>query len=1103
MVRQQPVRYRVSPGDARTGAEAATAALLHGGEPGFAAARTDDGGPATLAVWLAWHGEGPPIADVVPVLTNLGLRATTHRWLPSQPGPLGGTVSLDEYHVRATPALADAALRQMDGLRGILAGLARGDIDSDSLDSLVLTAGLTAREVGLLRALFRYLRLAGTSLGTRYAHRVLTAHPSYAHDLVALFHARMDPARVSPTETGRLHARLEDALGWVTGINDDMVLRRLRDLVLAVVRTTFYPHSVSGVDTPATLALKIASGGLLWLPPPVPEAETFVSSGLFDAVHLRGAALARGGIRWSDRQEDLRTEILGLMKAQRVKNAIIVPDGAKGGFVLRRPPSDPDELATLARSCYAEFMRALLALVDDRVDGATVRSPGMICHDGPDSYLVVAADKGTARFSDLANEVARSSGYWLGDAFASGGRTGYDHKALGITARGAWESVRRHFTELGVDADREPLTVVGIGDMSGDVFGNGMLLSRYLRLVAAFDHRHIFLDPDPDPARSFAERERLAALPGSSWDDYDRSALSPGGGVFALSAKQIELTEQVRELLGVGDDALPADAVVRAVLRAPVDLLWNGGVGTWVKASTQEHGAVGDKARDGMRVDAVELRARVVAEGGNLGLTDAARVEFAMHGGRCNTDFVDNSAGVNCSDREVNLKIGLDLAISKGAIDRVDRERLLASATDDVTRAVLVDSARQALALSAAERHAMSMADGLSRLITHLVETGEIDPDVETLPDTEELGNRLAKGRTYTRPEIAVLHAYAKRMVARSLLASGLPDEPVGGPTLDAYLPASLRGTLREHFDRHPLRREIIASQLANSIIDRVGAGFLFRLRELTGADTVQGTRAFVITRDLLGLTDIWDAMDVHCLGEGSRTRPAVGSTDPTAEALLHCHFVHEESALWLLRARRSPLDIEAEITRYADGMRDVAAALPAVLATVGSDQELAGILALAEQLYERGLPARLAERVAWLDAMSPALDIVDVALRNDLEPGDVLHVYTAIGTNLGLGRLGLAHLIGRGAQLPGQSYWEHIAAATLRADVARARSELTEAAMATPEFDLDAAIDRITTGARADRVRAVVDDVTAAPRLSSAMISVVAGRLSELIPRR
>ncbi|WP_322762060.1 NAD-glutamate dehydrogenase domain-containing protein [Frankia sp. Cr2] len=1144
-MRQRPAGYRVPSSDVRTDAEAATAALLHGGEPGFAAARTDDGGPATLAVWLAWHGEGPPIADVVPVLTNLGLRATTHRCLPSRAGPLGGTVSLDEYHVRATPELADAAIRQMDGLRGILAGLARGDIDSDSLDSLVLTAGLTAREVGLLRALFRYLRLAGTSLGTRYAHRVLTAHPSYAHDLVALFHARMDPARASSTETGRLHARLEDALGWVTGINDDMVLRRLRDLVLAVVRTTFYPPSdgpppdrpppdrpgsgrpgsdhagsdhagsdhagsdrgpvpeLCGVDTSEPLALKIASGGLLWLPPPVPEAETFVSSVLFDAVHLRGAALARGGIRWSDRQEDLRTEILGLMKAQRVKNAIIVPDGAKGGFVLRRPPSDPDELARLARSCYAEFMRALLALVDDRVDGATVRRSGMVCHDGPDSYLVVAADKGTARFSDLANEVARSSGYWLGDAFASGGRSGYDHKALGITARGAWESVRRHFAELGVDADREPLTVVGIGDMSGDVFGNGMLLSRYIRLVAAFDHRHIFLDPDPDPARSFAERERLAALPGSSWDDYDRSALSPGGGVFALSAKQIELTEQVRELLGVGDDALPADAVVRAVLRAPVDLLWNGGVGTWIKASTQEHAAVGDKARDGMRVDAVELRARVVAEGGNLGLTDAARVEFAMHGGRCNTDFVDNSAGVNCSDREVNIKIGLDLAISTGMIDRVDRERLLASATDDVTRAVLVDSARQALALSAAERHAMSMADGLSRFITHLVETGEIDPEVETLPDAEELGNRLAKGRTYTRPEIAVLHAYAKRMVARSLLASSLPDEPVGGPTLDAYLPASLRGTLREHFDRHPLRREIIASQLANSIIDRVGAGFLYRLRELSGADTVQGTRAFVITRDLLGLTDIWDAMDAHCLGEGSRTRPAVGSTDPAAEALLHCHFVHEESALWLLRARRSPLDIAAETTRYADGMREVAAALPAVLATVGSDQELAGILQLAEQLYERGLPARLAEQVAWLDAMSPALDIVDVALRNDLEPGDVLHAYTAIGTNLGLGRLGLAHLIGRGAQLPGQSYWEHIAAATLRADVARARSELTEAAMATPEFDLDAAIDRITTGARADRVRAVVDDVTAAPRLTSAMISVVAGRLSELIPRR
>ncbi len=1137
MVRPSAPSYRISHEGTLSGAESALAGLAQGGEPGFAAARTDDG-TATLAVWLAWQAHEPPIADVIPVLANLGLRARTHRSLPSRPGPDGSTVNLDEYHMIAAPELADAALKQMDGLRDVLSGLARGDVDSDSLDSLVLTAGLTAREVRLLRAMFRYLRLAGTSLGTRYAHRVLTAHPFYAHDLVALFHARMDPLRANPADAERLHAALEDALGWVTGINDDAVLRRLRDLALAVVRTTFYSASDSSAsdssvpDHPASgeirtvagetahgtpggigdaLAFKLAPAGLPWLPRPLPEAETFVSSTRFDAVHLRGTRLARGGIRWSDRQEDLRTEILGLMKAQRVKNAVIVPDGAKGGFVLRRPPSDPGELARLAESCYTQFMEALLALIDNRVDGATRCRPGMVCHDGPDSYLVVAADKGTAGFSDLANRVAAANGYWLGDAFASGGRSGYDHKALGITARGVWESVRRHFAELGVDADHEPLTVVGIGDMSGDVFGNGMLLSRHLRLVAAFDHRHIFLDPDPDPARSFAERRRLASLPSSSWDDYDRTALSAGGGVFPLSSKRIELTDEVRELLGVGEDTLPADAVVRAILRAPVDLLWNGGVGTWVKAGGQDHASVGDKARDGMRVDARQLRCRVVAEGGNLGLTDAARIEFALRGGRCNTDFVDNSGGVDCSDREVNIKIGLELAVGKGVIDRAERERLLATATGDVVRAVLVNCARQALALSAAERHVTTTADGLSRFIDHLVETGELDLDVETLPDADEMAARVAAGRTYTRPEIAILHAYAKRTVARALLDAALPDDPALEPTLDAYLPAPLRTGLREQFDHHPLRREIVASQLTNSIIDRVGAGFLHRMRELTGADTVQSTRAFVITRNLLGLTGIWDALDAHCLGEdlreglgeGSRPRPTVGSTDPAAEALLHCHFVQEEATLWLLRSRRSPLDITAETTRYAEGMAEVAAALPTVLATVGSDQELTAILRFAEQLYERGLPARLAERIAWLDAMSPALDIVDVALRNDLEPSDVLHAHTAIGTRLGLGRLGLAHLIGRGAQPPGQSRWEHMAAATLRADVARARSELTEAAMAAPEFDLDAAIDRITTGARADRVRAIVEEATAAPRLTSAMISVVAGRLNELVPMR
>ncbi|WP_261557462.1 NAD-glutamate dehydrogenase [Frankia tisae] len=1089
-------------------ADEARAALATQGAPGLAVRRVDDGCP--LSLWLAWRGAGPPLADVVPMLANLGLRAEDQHPLESAgPGDgcaTGDTVSVDEYRILGPPELATQALAQVGELGETLRAIWAGRADSDPLDRLVLTAGLAAGEVALLRALLRYLLHAGLPLSEAYGHRMLTARASFARDLVALFHARMRPGAEDPDGAADLAASLDRDLDTVAGVDEDLLLTRLRDVVLAVVRTTYYLPGEA-------LAVKLDPGRLRWLPRPLPAAEVFVSTARFDALHLRAGLVARGGIRWSDRTEDLRAEIAGLMKAQRVKNALIVPDGAKGGYVLRHPPDDPRRREAEGRACYATFIRALLALTDNRVDGATVRRPGLVCHDGEDSYLVVAADKGTARFSDLANAIAVESGYWLGDAFASGGRTGYDHKALGITARGVWESVRRHFAELGVDADAEPITVVGIGDMSGDVFGNGLLQSDQLRLVAAFDHRHLFLDPDPDPDRSYAQRRRLAALPTSSWDDYDRSALSAGGGVFPLSARRVPLSPQIRARLRVDAESLTVDELIRSILRAPVDLLWNGGIGTWVKASREDHQAVGDKARDRCRVDASELRAKVVAEGGNLGLTEAARVEYCLAGGRCNTDFIDNSAGVDCSDREVNLKIGLAAAgrvpgpiggSSPGTapVGPSGRDDLLAAATGEVVQLVLADSARQVLSLSVSERQAAVSVEGMARLTGHLVSAGILDPSVDPVPDQEVMRARMGRGPVLTRPEIAILHAYGKREVFGELVGSDLLAEPATAETLDAYLPATLRPLIGPRFDRHPLWRAIAASQLANDLVDRVGAGFLFRLEELTGAPPVDGVRAFLITRDLFGLAWVWEAVDGHhqpAAGTPCRARrrgdvPGGDRVDAAVEALLRCRMLQEYAAQWLLRRRPRPLDLTAETMRYYDGVSEVAMALPETLRRLGAREELDAIETVRRRLLGAGLPLRAAEQVARLKAMVNALDIVDVALQHDIAVTEVLTEYFDLGVRLGLGRL-TTRIVDR----PGDSYWETMAKASLRSKLASSHARLVEALLARAGGDLDTAVRRTARSGGVSRVRAVVDEVAEAPEVTSAMVAAVVLRLDDL----
>ncbi|HZI38858.1 MAG TPA: NAD-glutamate dehydrogenase domain-containing protein, partial [Acidimicrobiia bacterium] len=686
-----------------------------------------------------------------------------------------------------------------------------------------------------------------TAFSQSYMERTLAANPHIARLLIDLFHARFDPARLpdSDDEASVLTKRLETEIDAVAGLDEDRILRSFLALVQATLRTNWFRPREPGHP----VVFKLDPSQVPDLPLPRPRYEIFVCSPRVEGVHLRGGRVSRGGLRWSDRQEDFRTEVLGLMKAQMVKNAVIVPVGAKGGFVMKRPPTfgDRDAVAAEVEACYRDFVSGLLDVTDNIVGGEVVHPPAVYTFDGDDPYLVVAADKGTATFSDLANAIAGEYGFWLGDAFASGGSSGYDHKKMGITAKGAWESVKRHFRHLGIDAETAPITVVGIGDMSGDVFGNGLLCSRSLRLVAAFDHRHIFIDPDPDPAASGAERERLFKLPRSSWADYNPDVISAGGGVFPRTAKLTPLSPEVRAVLDLDAEAVrPAD-LVKAILRAPVDLLWNGGIGTYVKASTETHADAGDKANDAVRIDATELRVRVVGEGGNLGFTQRGRIEFALAGGHINTDAIDNSGGVDCSDREVNIKILLDAVVADGEMTVRQRDRLLAEMADEVAAMVLRDNYDQTGALATARAQAAPMVDVHARYLRCLEAEAGLDRAIEFLPSDEVLAQRRSGGGGLTSPEFAVLLAYTKLDLSSRLLASDACEDPWFARELAAYFPKPVRDEqFAPAMARHPLRREIIATRVTNLIVDRAGTSFIHRLTEETGARTPDLARAHV-----------------------------------------------------------------------------------------------------------------------------------------------------------------------------------------------------------------------------------------------------------------
>ncbi|WP_030376607.1 NAD-glutamate dehydrogenase [Streptomyces rimosus] len=988
-------------------------------------------------------GEPVSLSKVLPLLNRLGVEVVDER--PHELRCTDGTTAwIYDFGLRIPERMNgdDARERFQDTFTAVWTGRA----ESDNFNKLVLRAGLNWRQAMVLRAYAKYLRQAGSTFSQTYMEDTLSNNVHTTRLLVSLFEARMSPERQrAGTElTDGLLEELDGALDQVASLDEDRILRSFLTVIKATLRTNHYQKNSDG-EPHTYLSIKLDPQAIPDLPAPRPAYEIWVYSPRVEGVHLRFGKVARGGLRWSDRREDFRTEVLGLVKAQMVKNTVIVPVGAKGGFVGKRLP-DPsvDRDAWLAEgiACYKTFISGLLDITDNLVGGEVVHPADVVRHDEDDTYLVVAADKGTATFSDIANEVAESYGFWLGDAFASGGSAGYDHKGMGITARGAWESVKRHFRELGVNTQTEDFTVVGVGDMSGDVFGNGMLLSEHIRLVAAFDHRHIFLDPNPDAATSYAERRRLFELPRSSWADYDTSLLSQGGGVHPRTAKSIPINAQVRAALGLEAGVkkmTPAD-LMRAILQAPVDLLWNGGIGTYVKSSAESNADVGDKSNDAIRVNGEDLRVKVVGEGGNLGLTQLGRIEFDRNGGKINTDAIDNSAGVDTSDHEVNIKILLNSVVADGDLTVKQRNKLLADMTDEVGSLVLRNNYAQNTALALAQAQCASMLPAQARFIRRLERDGHLDRALEFLPSNQQIKERLNAGRGLTQPETAVLLAYTKITVSDALIQTGLPDDPYLQHLLHAYFPSALREKFAEQIDAHALRREIVTTVLVNDTVNSGGTSFLHRMREETGASLEEVVRAHTAARAIFGLGKVWD--DVEALDN-------IVAADVQTRIRLHSRRLVERGTRWLLNNRPQPLELSETIDFFADRVADVWAELPKLLR--GGDLEWHQ--RILDELTEAGVPMELATRVAGFSSVFPALDIVAIADRTGKEPLAVAEVYYDLGD-----RLRINQLLDRILELPRNDRWQSMARASIREDLFAAHAALTSDVLsvgsdsATPE---------------------------------------------------
>ncbi|HPF26960.1 MAG TPA: NAD-glutamate dehydrogenase [Steroidobacteraceae bacterium] len=978
-------------------------------------------------------GSSIPISDVLPMLENFGLRVLAeHPYeVLLQDGELASVQDLElEMH-----DASDVDLERLEPMfKTAFRATWNGDSENDGFNRLLLAAGLELREVVVLRAYCRYLLQTGLPFSQLLMERVLANHATITRQLAQLFQVRFQldiGAKTRDKEMARLDRAIVKALTGVRSADDDRILRAYLRAIRATLRTNFHQTLADG-GLKSWLSLKFDPQRLPDLPLPRPKFEIFVYSPRVEGVHLRMGFVARGGIRWSDRREDFRTEVLGLMKAQNVKNTLIVPVGAKGGFFPKRLPhgGSRDDVQREVIASYRTFIRGLLDVTDNIVGGKVVPRDCLVRHDGDDAYLVVAADKGTATFSDIANAISIEYGHWLGDAFASGGSAGYDHKKMGITARGAWECVKRHFRELGVDTQGQEFTVAGIGDMSGDVFGNGMLLSRHIRLQAAFNHLHIFIDPDPDAAVSFRERQRLFDLPRSSWSDYDRKLISKGGGVYERSAKTIALTAEARTLLGIETAAPTPTEVIRAIIRMPVDLLWNGGIGTYVKATDESNAEVGDRTNDAIRANGKELRARIVGEGGNLGCTQRGRIEYALAGGRINTDFIDNSAGVNTSDVEVNLKILFSQVESAGRLKRTARDALLKRMTTAVAELVLRNNYLQSQAISTLELHSAERLIEYQSLIRSLERAGDLNRSIEYLPTEDEFLDRRKRKLGLTRPELAIALSYSKIWLSNQLIESDLPEDPYFITELERYFPEPVRTKFPRDISRHPLRREIVTTATTNSIVNRMGPVFVLRAQEDTDADPARIARAYTIAREAFAMRDLWAGIE---------------ALDTRVPARVQYAMMYEASRLlrhtsyWLLRERRRPLAVDVAVRDLRVGVADLADSLEEALGT----EERSRLAARAEALTGEGVPSAIAIQVARLPWLEPSLDIVALASNQQVGVREAALVYFGIGAEIGLDWLHerIDHL-----SVDGQ--WQAVARAALRDNARRAHREIAARAL-------------------------------------------------------
>lgn len=1043
-----------------------------------------------------YNAEGQSaLSDILPMLENLGFRVQDE--IPFRVAPQGEKrreIWIRDFHLQA------AGLENLDiktlkpRLEEVLQRVWRNEVENDGFNSLVMRAGMDWRQVNLLRAYARYARQAALPYSAEAIIRALYNYPALAQKLVALFEIRFDPNQYKQQKV-RLSAEtlvkeeIDTLLGSVSSLEEDRVLRRLRDLILATWRTNFYQIDKDG-QPKSYVSFKLNSHAIPELPKPRPHAEIFVYGQRVEGIHLRGGKVARGGLRWSDRREDYRTEVLGLMKAQMVKNAVIVPVGSKGGFVVKQPPQEGGREAFMAEgvACYQTYLRGLLDLTDNIVEGRIVPPAQVVRHDDDDPYLVVAADKGTATFSDYANAVSAEYNFWLGDAFASGGSVGYDHKAMGITAKGAWISVRRHFREMGKDIQKEDFTVVGIGDMAGDVFGNGMLLSKHIRLLGAFNHIHIFLDPNPDAAKSFVERERLFNTPRSTWMDYDKKLISKGGGIFNRSDKEISLSPEIRKALDIKEEKLAPDALIQAMLKAPVELLWNGGIGTYVKAEAESHEAVGDRTNNALRINGNELRAKVVGEGGNLGFTQLGRIEYAVAGGRLNTDAIDNSAGVDCSDHEVNIKIAFRAALEDGSLTLARRNKVLEQMTAEVGELVLRDNQLQTQAISTAQSQGGGILESQARMMQTLERIGLLDRKVEFLPSEKALAERRQAGLALTRPEIAVLLSYAKMAIYNDILNSNFPDESYLQRDLHRYFPKLMQDKFEPYINGHRLRREIIATMVTNSIVNRAGSTFFFQMQEDTGLPGCDIARAFIVARDIFRIRDMW--VDIMDMDAGTEEVPANVQSALYAQSTLFL----ERVMTWLLRHLPQPLQIENTMTQYGKAVEEYLA----ICDTMVSDALKKAYQAKKERFLEMGAPEAMAHRVARLEIASSALDVAKAAQDAKMPIATVTSAYFTLGAALKLGWLRRT-----ASRTPAAGYWERVAIKSVINELYGQQRRLTSAVLASMGKKGDekkAVADWLARNeASVKRYLAFIEDIRANDQVTFPML-VIALRNAEVI---